>query len=197
MDGGDVKEKASLPATYFDDIYERSADPWNFETSAYEAAKYQATLDSLPCARYERALEVGCSIGVLTELLATRCGSLLSVDVSSKALDRARERCSYLPQVRFEFMAIPQSMPAEDFDLVVISEVAYYWQRADLERAMTLLALHHRQGGHLVLVHFTPPVADYPLTGDEVHTLWLARSDWKLLHESRHDTYRLSVLERR
>jgi len=70
---------ASLPPGYFDALYAASPDPWAFETSAYERAKYAATLDALPARRYRRALEVGCSIGVLTRQLADRCDIKISI----------------------------------------------------------------------------------------------------------------------
>ena len=60
----------SLPQSYFDRIYQQNPDPWNFETSPYEAEKYRRTLAALPRKRYMRALEIGCSIGVLTSQLA-------------------------------------------------------------------------------------------------------------------------------
>jgi hypothetical protein len=47
---------------YFDALYTSDADPWRFASSEYESAKYQATLHALPKARYDCALEVGCSI---------------------------------------------------------------------------------------------------------------------------------------
>ena len=56
----------STPPEYFDRMYAESDDPWRFETSEYERRKYAATLAALPRARYENALEIGCSIGVLT-----------------------------------------------------------------------------------------------------------------------------------
>ena len=88
----------SLPPAYFDRIYQRNEDPWEFETSEYEAGKYEQTLAALDRPRYARALEVGCSIGVLTAQLAARADSLLGVDVSEKALDVARKRCAGLPE---------------------------------------------------------------------------------------------------
>ena len=192
----DPKPEGSLPPTYFRQIYERSRDPWNFEKSPYEAGKYSETLDSLPRARYERALEIGCSIGVFTKLLAQRCEALLSVDVSERALEAARQRCALLPQVSFARMEVPHEVPSGLFDLIVVSEVAYYWHRADLERAMTLLAKCQPDGGHLVLVHYTEPVPDYPLSGDAVHEMWLARPEWSSVEERVGKGYRLNVLER-
>ena len=186
----------SLPPSYFQRIYERSRDPWNFENSDYEAGKYGETLASLPRERYRNALEVGCSIGVLTEKLAERCDALLGLDVSDSALAAARARCAGLPQVRFAKIQVPRESPEGLFDLIVISEVAYYWQRSDLDRAITLLASRQAPGGHLVLVHFTAPVPDYPLTGDQVHDTWRARPEWRTIRHERFEGYRLNVLER-
>lgn len=186
----------SLPASYFQKIYERKRDPWDFETSAYEREKYDATLASLPRRCYASGLEVGCSIGVLTARLAVRCERLLGVDVSERALEQARIRCAGWPQVRFEQMQVPQELPDGEFDLVVVSEVAYYWQRADLERAAEGLAARQGVGGQLLLVHLIEPVVDYPLTGDEVHEYWLSRPEWKPVHAERHERFRLDLLER-
>lgn len=171
-------EPSSLTPEYFHEVYRRDSDPWNFESSPYEAAKYATTLESLPRARYARALEVGCSIGVLTERLAARCDELQSIDVSAQALERAKRRCSGLLNVTFERMSLPDQEPHGLFDLIVISEVAYYWNRSDLHRAIDLLAKHQNARGHLIVVHWTPKVPDYPLTGDQVHDVWVARSEY-------------------
>ena len=187
----------SLPPSYFEEVYAASPDPWNFETSDYEAGKYRDTLAHLPRERYANALEIGCSIGVLTRQLAALCDNLLSVDVSDRALAAARARCADLPHVRFAQMHIPNEIPEGPFDLIVLSEVGYYWQLADLERTATLLAARQPTGGQLILVHFTPVVPDYPLTGDQVHTTWLRRPEWRLIDSSRAEQYRLDLFERR
>ncbi|MFC6269861.1 SAM-dependent methyltransferase [Frigoriflavimonas asaccharolytica] len=72
----------TLRPDYFEKVYAANEDPWDFETSAYEAEKYAATITALPKDKYKNALEIGCSIGVLTELLAKKCEKLLSIDVS-------------------------------------------------------------------------------------------------------------------
>jgi hypothetical protein len=78
------RRQSSIPARYFDDLYAGERDPWEFETSAYEQAKYDATLAALPRPRYRRGLEIGCSIGVLTARLAGRCGSLVAITFRRK-----------------------------------------------------------------------------------------------------------------
>ena len=60
----------STSRSYFEEIYREDADPWNFETSPYEHRKYGVTVASLPKPRYRSAYEPGCSVGVLSELLA-------------------------------------------------------------------------------------------------------------------------------
>ncbi|MBA2504110.1 MAG: methyltransferase domain-containing protein [Pyrinomonadaceae bacterium] len=167
----------TLPPDYFNSVYAANADPWSFETSEYEGAKYTATLSALPRERYRNAFEIGCSIGVLTERLAARCDQLTSVDVSEKALARARSRCALLPHVNFRRMEVPREYPAESFDLTLLSEVGYYFSISDLHLTRGLIIEHLASGGHLLLVHWTSFVHDYPLTGDEVHDAFLEISE--------------------
>lgn len=187
----------TLPAAYFDDVYRRKADPWDFATSPYEAAKYRATLGALSRARYARAFEAGCSIGVLTSQLAARCEQLLSVDLNESALVQARERCKDLAHVRFERRQLPAEFPPGPFDLIVISEVGYYLSTADLERLLERCITGLAPGGQLLLVHWTPLVPDYPLTGDEVHEAFRAHPEaLRHLAGAREETYRLDLFER-
>lgn len=186
----------SLDPAYFERVYAADPDPWRFETSAYEHAKYARTLAVLPQARFDRAVEIGCSIGVLTEQLAARCASLLALDVSEAALAQARVRCAALPQVSCVRMQVPDEVPDGGFDLVLLSEVGYYWSRADLQRASAWMVSALWPGGALVLVHWTDPVHDYPLTGDQVHDHFLDIAEQGSLthrHGERHARYRLDV----
>ncbi|NML66195.1 methyltransferase domain-containing protein [Hymenobacter sp. RP-2-7] len=190
----------SLPPNYFDDVYRASNDPWAFTSSPYERAKYADTLAALPRPHYPRAFEIGCSIGVLTAQLAPRCGHLLSVDVSEAALTQARQRCASLPQVEIRRLQVPNEFPAGQFDLILLSEVGYYWSRPDLTRAADQLLAALGPGGQLLLVHWTPFVPDYPQTGDEVHAFFLEKTrpggPLRHLHGHRADNYRLDLLEK-
>jgi SAM-dependent methyltransferase len=166
----------TIPPEFFDELYRQNADPWNFETSWYEARKYEETLAVLPKARYRDAFEVGCSIGVLTKRLVERCDSLLAIDCSSLALERASARCIEDDNVRFEQMNVPRQYPIEEtFDLIVLSEVAYYWSWRDLGWVYDRIVEQLRPHGHLLLVHWAPPGPGKPLTGAEVHGAFL---DW-------------------
>ena len=194
-------DRPSLSPAYFDDVYRAKADPWDFASSPYEAAKYRATLAALPKDVYQDGFEAGCSIGVLTEQLAARCTRLLAVDVNEVALAQARARCARLENVRLERCQLPGDFPAQDFDLIVLSEVGYYLAMNDLLDLRARCFSQLRPGGHLLLVHWTPPVPDYPLTGDQVHETFLqaatgATPAWRQVAARREAQYRLDVLER-
>lgn len=188
----------SLPPSYFEKMYRENPDPWQFETSEYEAKKYAATIATLPNLQYRSALEIGGSIGVLTEKLADRCSALLSIDVSETAQAKAIERCQPFPQVRFQIMQVPQQFPTESFDLILVSEVGYYLSLQDLHKAQVHILDRLELGGHLLLIHWTLYAQDYPLSGDEVHESFLKLSPQPLRHVTgqREEQYRLDLFER-
>ena len=157
---------------YFDKLYDRFDDPWKFTERWYEKRKRALTLAALPAERYGSALELGCSIGVLTEQLATRVDSLLAVDVSSAAVERARERLAASgvgAGVRIEQRDIGTDFPPGTFDLIVLSEVGYYFDRERLSGLLDRIEARLGSSGTLVLCHWRHPVSDYPLRGDDVH----------------------------
>ena len=124
--------RPTLKPEYFDALYTADPDPWNFAASPYEQAKYTLTLNAMPKPRYRSALEVGCSIGVLTRSLASRCDAVVAIDAAPAPLVEARRRCADLPGVRFEQMFVPEQWPDGVFDLILLSEVVYYLSREDV-----------------------------------------------------------------
>ena len=162
----------TLPAAYFDDLYARSADPWGFDGRWYEERKRALTLALLPAPRYATAYEPGCSIGVLTRELAGRCDALLATDIAASAVTAARQRCAGLRQVTVEQAMLPTGWPPAAFDLVVLSELGYYFDESDL----ATVASYACGNDTVVAVHWRHPVADYPLGGDRVHEVLAAEA---------------------
>ena len=109
--------RQTLRPEYFDAIYTTDPDPWKFAASPYERGKYTLTLNAMPKSRYRSALEVGCSIGVLTRLLASRCDAVVAIDAAEAPLVEARRRCADLPGVRFEQMFVPDEWPDGEFEV--------------------------------------------------------------------------------
>ncbi len=191
------RHPTSLSPAYFAGMYADDPDPWRFATSDYERAKYAATLAALPRPRYAAALEVGCSIGVLTRRLGPRCDTLLALDVVPAVLDTARQTCADQPQIRFLQAVVPGDWPSGRYDLILLSEVAYYLDRTDLERLVACVEATLQPGGDVVLVHYLG-ATDYPLSGDEAAEFLIAgAAGFAGLHaQSRTEAYRLDVLRR-
>jgi predicted TPR repeat methyltransferase len=187
--------KGRLGREYFEGLYAESDDPWNFETSEYERIKYGRTLEVLGERQFERALEAGASIGVFTEMLAGRCDELRAVDVSERAVAAARKRLSGRKHVVVERRTLPEEMPDGPFDLIVASEILYYYPREEM--VATLRAFEHElaRGGVLLAVHWRRETRTYPLQGDEVHELLLRHTR---LHNTKtivEPDYRLDLFE--
>ena len=184
------------PAT-FERTYQADEDPWAFSTSPYEAAKYARTVAVLRDRRFARGLELGCSIGVLTEQLADRCDALVALDASPTAVARARGRLAGRGDVALAVAVIPEDLPDGPFDLIVCSEILYYFAARALAELLDALEARLRPGGELLAVHWRPATRTYPLRGDAVHALLQARPALRTLHSERHERYALDLLERR
>jgi hypothetical protein len=76
--------------------------------------------------------------------------------------------------------------------------VGYYLSQRDLLIAREWIVKALRPGGHLLLVHWTPLVEDCPLTGDQVHDLFLASTPapFSCVFSSRRTNCRIDVLAR-
>ena len=162
---------------YFDAMYARSPDPWGMRSRWYETRKYAISLALLPWERYGDAFEAGCSIGVFTRLLAPRCDRLLACDGAAAAAASAAARTAALPQVRVEQRLLPGEWPPGQFDLIVFSEILYYFAGDDLNLVLKRGTAALRPGGTLLAVHWRHPVDEYPRTGDSVHGALAARPE--------------------
>ncbi|WOQ69372.1 bifunctional PIG-L family deacetylase/class I SAM-dependent methyltransferase [Microbacterium limosum] len=159
----------SLDAAFFDGFYARHTDPWGFESRWYERRKRDLLLAALPRPRYGSALELGCATGLLTERLAERCDSVVALDIAQSALDRASARIGADARVTLVRARLPEEWPSGRFELIVLSEIAYYWDADDRARALARLRESLAPDGALVACHWRHPVADHPASGDEVH----------------------------
>jgi len=159
----------STPLSYFERMYAAEPDPWNFESRWYDNRKHALTVATLPRARYRSAFEPGCSLGVLTAELAQRCDALLASDLDPAAVAAARGALGGMAHVTVEHRAVPADWPAGTFDLVVVSELAYYLSEDDLAELVERATDALEPGGALLLCHWRHPVADYPSSGDAVH----------------------------
>lgn len=128
-------------------------DPWNYG-SPYELEKYTRQLQMLPLTQPARALELACAEGYFTRQLAPRVGRLMAVDISNKAIERARLRCREHRNIDFAQLDLSTDPFPQDMDLIVCSEVLYYLRdEAELVSVADRMAQALRPGGYLLTAH--------------------------------------------
>ena len=92
-----------------------------------------------------RVLDIGCSSGVITGLIATEAGHTVGIDVDEPALARARPG-AHPPHLEFRTMsAVALEFPDAAFDVVICNQM-YYWLE-DPARMMNEIARVLAPGG--------------------------------------------------
>lgn len=118
---------------YFEKVFQRHF-PWGRSTSEYEAVKYRRQIEAMKqnAPSPKRILEVGCAEGAFTIMVASAFpeAEILSVDISHRALERARRSCESYTNVRHIEGDIVELLKrdhlGDSFDIVVQSESLYY-----------------------------------------------------------------------
>jgi SAM-dependent methyltransferase len=154
----------------FERLYAEKGDPWGYFTRPYEHEKYRQTLQFAleHCGGTGLALEVGCSVGVFTKLMAEAFDNVLAIDLSREALRIAERELGATPNVELrpgDFLALDLGRRA--FDVIFFAEVLYYVP--DERAADVCHALEHllTDRGVFVVVH-PAEVASGPLIWDGV-----------------------------
>jgi 2-polyprenyl-3-methyl-5-hydroxy-6-metoxy-1,4-benzoquinol methylase len=141
---------------YFENLYESRPDPFAYNTNPWEGERLRRATEVLDAIRngacFQEALEVGCSEGAFTELLAVRSKSLLAVDLSRVALGRARARCCWRSHVRFDARDLQRDPLGGPFDVVVAMSVLECLSRPwAIRAACAKLVDVTRSGGYLLV----------------------------------------------
>lgn len=189
----------------FEALYQSLRDPWSTTVPyyRYQLRKYQVMLSFLPARSYDRALDIGCGLGVLTRMLSGLAGEALGVDFSRQAVDRAAELSAGTQNVRFkqaDLLTIGE-LSEGLFDLIVLADTLYYLspQSDDLftairEQLTGLLA----PGGILLLVnHFYFRFDALSRVSRRIHDCFSSSAELRPHGEYRRPFYLVSVLERR
>ena len=171
------RSRASLNAAF-----EKTADPWNF-ASPLGTRRHAAVLAYLErfCPRTADILEVGCAEGMFTERLATHCRSLLAVDTSPVALERARGRCPWGEHVQFAQWDLRTDPTPGIFDAVIAMDVLEYIQAPNSLRTARHKLVHSLRPGGWLFVTSTRQEAE-----SEWWSRYLLRGRWINGFVSRH-----------
>ncbi len=158
-----IAQKAQV---FFEDLWKRG-DPWKFETSEFEQAKYDREITILRGRRYPRALEIGCGAGAFTRRLARQADGILALDISPSAIDRAR--AIGISSVDFRVANIMDYNPRAEgpWDLVVMNETICYlgWLYSFFDVAWLAAELFaaSREHGQMLMANTCGGVEDYLL----------------------------------
>lgn len=139
---------------YFNYLYSRSrsGDPWDYRHSPYEIEKYLKTLEIARQGFIGSCLEVGCSVGVFSEMLAPYCDELTAIDISDLAIDSARSRSSC--KIEFQVSDLEHFEANTRFDTIFAAEVLYYLAESSKQIEATVLKLESmlKPGGRIIVV---------------------------------------------
>lgn len=120
-------EKNNLDSQRYRRMYETSVEPWNYNHRGAEILRHKEIAQFLAEVqpKYDAGLDIGCSLGQLTQKLAPLCGQLFAFDVSLAAVQKARSRCQS-PHIRFLLAELP-GLPfaGEKFDLIVAADAIH------------------------------------------------------------------------
>jgi len=188
----------------FDALYDNLGDPWLSSASCYryQRLKYQRLVGMLPQRPFGRALDIGCGLGVLTRFLAPHVGTIVGVDVSAKAAERAALMSAGITNIQFRQSDLRTLNPASDgqFDLIVLADTMYYLSPLPdetlqcISRQVTQLLV---PGGMLLLAnHFFFGFDSDSRLSRRIHDCFEQQPGLKLSRSHRRCFYLVSLLER-
>jgi trans-aconitate methyltransferase len=176
---------------FFEGKYQASADPWNFASSQYELARYEAIINATTGRRFKRAFEPGCSVGVLTRQLARCCDRVDAIDISPTAVAEAKYRCRECANTYITCESLLHLSSWAPFDLLIFSEVGYYFEEQTLRKILLRLMSWLEPSGTIVACHWLGQSADHRLSGDRVHEIIAESNELTPLCSERHPNFRL------
>jgi len=127
-------------------------DPWNMNSPG-EIARFEATnrIIEREFGRVGTLLELGCGEGHQTQYLQRLADRVYGLDVSAKAVERARQR---LPNAKFAATDLhnqPWAGEVPRFDLITACEVCYYMK--DVDQALARMS---SLGRNCIVTIFSP-----------------------------------------
>lgn len=138
----------------FERRYLECRDPWDYQSNPYEHRKYQSTLACALKWRSSdgRALEVGCSIGVFTKMMAGAFQAVTAIDLSKEILPAARQLNAESPHIEFRVADIRSADLGEAYDVIFCAEVLYYIAEVDAPQVRRRLDRFLATDGIIIMV---------------------------------------------
>ncbi|WP_416356872.1 class I SAM-dependent methyltransferase [Aureimonas phyllosphaerae] len=182
----------------FEAKFRALSDPWDYRTSHFEAVKRAVLIRACGAGKLGRGLEIACAIGETSRALASRCLTLIATDGAPTALATAQALTPPNLRIDYRQAVLPAGVPPGPFDLIVVSEIAYYLSARDLDRLAERLAGTLAPGGRIVVLHhvvaFDDTAQPPALAQDRLCRRLAARLT--RVHACRHGRYAVAVFRR-
>lgn len=170
-------------AADFNQLY-ATPDPWRISRARFRDRALKRHLSSI--VQGKRILELGCGEGHLTEAIFNNAASVVGVDISDVAVQRARAR--RLPNASFETRDFLQTS-FESYDVITAIECLYYLSAQEQEQFFTKIRDEHR--GVLILTA--------PITGETKFRKYFTHLELMTIFDRHHfsvDFANLTVMRR-
>ncbi len=161
-----VRSRAHIAAPFDAMLPDGVTDPWRLDSSEYEKRRLALTLACLGRPQYQSVLEIGCATGQLSAQLSERADRVIGMDASDQALTVARARTE---AVEWLLGAAPADIPVAEFDLIVLSEIAYFLTGPELLATLRAVRRQLRPGGEILIANWSAATDNIPLDGPTVH----------------------------
>jgi SAM-dependent methyltransferase len=158
-------------ASRFDRLFASLSDPWGYRGDPVSEERRELILSTLPRERYARLLEIGCAAGWMTLPLANRTDELVAADISSVALDRARQHCRQVTNVKFIKLDLLADPIMESFECILCAGLLVFLSASAQPEIRDRLVAALTTGGDLVLEH-TRQAYPGEIAGSEIHALY-------------------------
>ena len=130
---------------FYDQMYRDNTEPWNYSFRAAELLRHEKIVDTIRglAPKNFRALDIGCSVGQLTALLAAHSMNVWGADISKVAIDRIKARYSGNPPFHL-LVADSTQIPLEDsfFDVAVLADGMAEWKLSETEVRQKMREIH-------------------------------------------------------
>lgn len=148
--------------SYWEDMYGTSIDdlPWEIKEAPAEL------VEAVTACKTEngRALDAGCGTGNFSVFLAKNGFIVTGVDYSEKAISIAQERNAkeHLPitYVRADLTQLSDSLPANQFDLILDYKVAHHLPEDKLSKYVEACHALLKPGGKIILICYSDKDTD-------------------------------------
>lgn len=195
-----LTESRLLSRLFFEWRY-RSPDPYGVRSDE-ERGKYDHAFSLVGAKTYRRGLDLGCGEGWHTTRLSRFCREVVGVDLSRRAVARARRRCRP-PSVEYRVVDVARDELPGPFDYIFCGETLYYLRRSQLPDARTRILASLEDEGVLHLLHSralgddVTGLAYKEFGARTVHGMFGSADELRIVRDEQSPLYRVTVFRKR